>query len=106
MASDDSVLKERLESYAAPHLLSPLEVNADVHIIINYAQGRDSFGVEVGVVSLKLGGAMILLRVLPQGLLRREGCGIFNKESYHLMGMMNHTLHLSDEQLDESKNRL
>ena len=54
-------------------------------IIINYAQGRDSFGVEVGVVSLKLGGAMILLWVLPQELLMREGCGIYNEESYRLM---------------------
>jgi hypothetical protein len=52
--------------------------------IINYAQGRDSFGIEAGVVSLKLGGAMILLWVLLLGLLRREGCGIYNEESYHL----------------------
>jgi hypothetical protein len=85
MASDDSVLEERLESYAAPHPLSPLEVNADARIIINYARGRDSFGVEAGVVSLKLGGTMILLWVLSLGLLRREGCGIYNEESYHLM---------------------
>jgi hypothetical protein len=46
---------------------------------------RDSFGVEAGVVSLKLSGAMILLWVLPLGLLRREGYGIYNEESYRLM---------------------
>ena len=61
MASNDNILEERLELYVAPHPLSALEVNADTCIIINYAQGRDSFGVEVGVVSLKLGSAMILL---------------------------------------------
>jgi hypothetical protein len=44
---------------------APLEANADVCMIVEYAQGGDGFGVGVGTASLEPGEAMISLWVLP-----------------------------------------